>query len=1138
MEPYNQLIKTLDRFIRRFYLNQLLRGGIFLLTGIAALILILSLSEYFFYLHSWMKISILSIITLITFYALIFWVIRPLLGMQRIGKIISREQAATIIGRFFPEVKDKLLNILQLHEQSHAGESAELAIAGIEQKAAQLTVLPLLNAVNLKNNKRYLIWLIPSILLIGGIAIIWPQVFKDSAFRLSQPTKNFYPPAPFQFVLTNKNLQVPLNGHYKIQLSIVGKKLPAQVSVVIEGQGLIMKPEVKDKYSYTLNHVTANTKFYFTAAGFRSADYELNILERPQLEKLVLQLNYPPYTRLKEETQQGFSNISVPEGTRLAWQLTTKNTEEMDIRFPGNNRIILRDKNNNNSWTYTMSAKADSTITFILSNLKLPHFDSLSYNLHVIKDNAPQVSAHQDKDTISGRQILLTGIASDDYGLSKLHFHYAISNPDHTLLEEHSIPIQPTHDAKSLNYSYYFDVGHFHLMPGQILNYYIAAWDNDAIHGPKKGISELFSYRQKNNTQLEKAIQENNMAINQQISNSTDKVENINKDIEKFREQMLQTPGMSWEQQNQLKSLTEKQEALQDKINALKRRFEQQQRQSEEKQYSENIKEKQKELEKQLDKVQNKDLADMIKKLQEMLQQKNKDNTFQQLKQWQEQNKLFQMDMERIQALMKQLALQMKMEDLAQKAKDLAKAQNRLADQTNNPKENASNLNNEQKELAKQLDDLMKNDLQELDKANQGTENPQDLTAPEEEGQQAQQEMQNSRNSLNQNQRNKAGSQQKNAAQNLEQMSASLMKMAGGMDMQIVDINIKATRQLLSNLIRYSFAQEDLLKAEKEVVTNQQIFDKQLEKQHTLKQNSEMIKDSLFSLSKRIFQLAPSINKETSELTGNLDKALSYLEDRRIREARVSQQFAMSNANNLALMLDETLSHLMQMQMQAQGQQGGQGMPSSGKPGAKGKGNSPGQMMQDIITGQQQMGKGMSQMQGQGQKGQSGQSGKGQQQGQNGDGKENGGSGDKQAERLVRLTQQQAEIRNMMQDLSSMLNSQGNGQNSRLIKEIQKAMNQNETDLVNRRLNTTLFQRQQEIMTRLLQAQDAIRNQEQDNKRIAETANDVPPPMPPELKEIMEKRKAFLESYQTIPASLNPFYKQMTEQYQKQINGQ
>lgn len=1130
---YTKLIESLDRFIRRYYLNKLVRGCLVLLIGIAAIVLILSLSEYFLFLRSWLKISILSLVAFIVFYALVFGVLRPLLHMQRIGKLISREQAAIIIGRFFPEIKDKLGNILQLKQDIYSGESEELALESIEQKSKQLSGFKFVNAVDLKKNRDFVKWLLPLVVILGTIGFFWPQVFKDAAFRFSKPTVSFYPPAPFQFILKNSKLLAPANGDYQINVKVQGEKLPETVQLVVNGQALTMDKATGGNYSYTIHNVSLNVLFYFQAAGFRSAGFELQVVRRPQLDKITLGLQFPAYTGLKAQQLEGFSIISVPEGTRLSWQLQTKSTRRIRLRFSGNKQVMLPHSNAGASWTYTMLAKQDSLLTFFLSGDKLPDFDSLSYSLQVIPDNPPSVTAAVDKDSISGRKILVTGMASDDYGISRLNFHYTILDPSHKIIEDKVVPVQAARSQKRINYNYYFDLNEFHLLPGQIMNYYFEAWDNDAIHGSKKGISEIFSYYQNTKKQLEQAIQENNLAINQQISNSTKAVDHINQDVEKFREQMLQSPGMSWEQQNQLKSLTERQESLQDKVNALKRRFDQQQRQSQERQYSEQIKEKQQELARQLDKVQNKDLAEMMKKLQEMLRQKNKDHTFEQLKQWQEQNKLFQMDMERIQALMKQLALQMKMEDLAQKAKDLAAAQRRLAEKSMTNSDSKKNVDQPQKDLAKQLDDLMTKDFSELEKANRETENPQDLSVPKQEGQQAQQQMQNS---LNQNNSSQSGKQQQNAAQNLEQMSAALMKMAGGMDMKMVDINIKATRQLLTNLIRYSFAQEDLIKSEKPVPVNAKVFNQHLQTQQVLKQNTEMIKDSLFSLSKRIFQLAPSINKETSELTGNIDQALSLLENRRVMDARVSQQFAMANANNLALMLDETLRHLMQMQMQAKGQQGGKGMPSSGQSGQKGQGSSAGQMMKDIITGQQQMGKGLSQMQGQSPDG-SASGNKAGRQGQNGNSSENGGSGEKQAEMLARLAQQQAEIRNMMQELSSMLNSEGNGKNAALIKEIQKSMNQNETDLVNRRLQPDLFKRQQAIMTRLLKAQDAIRNQEQDNKRLAETAGDTAPAMPPELKEVLEKRKTFLESYQTIPANLSPFYRQMTEKYQKEIGG-
>jgi len=471
---------------------------------------------------------------------------------------------------------------------------------------------------------------------------------------------------------------------------------------------------------------------------------------------------------------------------------------------------------------------------------------------------------------------------------------------------------------------------------------------------------------------------------------------------------------------------------------------------------------------------------------------------------------------------------------MAAKAEALAKKQSDLSQQTKQKSQSAQAISQQQQELKKQLDELMNKDFAEAKKANDATENPQDLSKAQQAGKDAGDNMQNSQNNLQQGQMQPAGQQQQKAADKLSEMAANLSKMAGGMDMQMVNINIRAVRQLLTNLLRFSFDQEKLMRSEQNVLANLTSLQEHSATQHRLKENANMIKDSLFALSKRVFQLAPAINKETSQLSEHLTDALSSLENRRIGQARVAQQYAMTNANNLALMLDETLRNLMQMQ--SQGQQSGSGSPSpTGKPQSQGRGSSPGQMMKDIITGQQQLGKGMSQMQGKGdQGGQQGQSG--QQQGQQGqNGKESGGNGNQQAEKLAELAQQQAQLRQMMQDVSGMLNSQGNGQNAGLIKEIQKAMNQNEVDFVNRRLNSELIKRQQKIMTRLLQAQDAIRNQETDNKRLAETAKDIHPPMPPELKAVLEQRKAFLESYQTIPATLNPFYKQMTDKYRKEI---
>jgi hypothetical protein len=96
--------------------------------------------------------------------ALFFFINRialPLFSMLKLGKRISYAQASSIIGKHFPDVDDKLLNTLQLHEQlkSHAG--SDLLQASIAQRMKALTPVPFVKAIDTSNNKKYLRYFIP-----------------------------------------------------------------------------------------------------------------------------------------------------------------------------------------------------------------------------------------------------------------------------------------------------------------------------------------------------------------------------------------------------------------------------------------------------------------------------------------------------------------------------------------------------------------------------------------------------------------------------------------------------------------------------------------------------------------------------------------------------------------------------------------------------------------------------------------------------------------------------------------------------------------------------------------------------------------------------------------------------------------
>jgi hypothetical protein len=675
----------------------------------------------------------------------------------------------------------------------------------------------------------------------------------------------------------------------------------------------------------------------------------------------------------------------------------------------------------------------------------------------------------------------------------------------------------------------------------------------------------FFMYDEK---QIDSAINENSRQINSGISSSASKTQQLQNDYKDAQSKMLQSENMDWEQQQSLQEMMKKQMELKTQLENTKQRFEEQMQQSEQKKYSDEIKEKQKDLDKQLDNLLNDELKEQMKKLQELMQKLNKEQAMETMAKMQQDNKLFKMDMQRMQELMKKLEMQMHMEDMANKMDDLARKERDLQAKTERAeKEEAANgqkdiakdgaqkdaqgkdkptaeskeqkskndaLAKEQKDIKDKLDKAMKEELKEAQKLAKETKQKDRMEDEEKQGNDAGKDMQESEEELGKKENKKASKAQDNAAKNLESMAKSLRKKSSGMDIDQIELDIKATRQILSNLIRLSFDQEDLMENVRKTSTASQAYITNQEEQNRLYGNSRMIRDSLFELSKRVEKLSATVNKETTSLEQNMKRAVDALENRMVSAAITDEQYVMTHTNNLALMLNEILSKLMQMENQAK-QPGGDG--SCSKPGGAKPSSGPGKQLSDIITEQQQLGESMQKMQKDGQKpgGTKGQKpGEGQGQGESGG--EKGEKGDKNegeygsSEQLARMAQQQAALRRKIQELSSLLNSKGMG-NSKELREVEQKMDKNETDLVNRKLNNELMLRQKDITTRLLEVEKAVRDQEQDNKRSSNSAQDLSRPVPPALQKYITDQRQLLELYKTVPPQLKPYYKEMVDNY-------
>lgn len=1153
MSPYQSLIAKLDQFIRKYYTNKLLKGLLVFCLCLLSVFIVLVVSEYYLYFPVALKLSLLVFFSLLAASAFIVWVIIPILQIRKIGKVISSEQGASIIGAHFPDVADKLLNVLQLKQIADA-QQTDLIIASIEQKAAQISVVPFTKAVDFSKNKKYLYWVFIPIGLLLLLAIIAPQILKNGTFRLMNPTEHFEAPAPFKFVVQNSNLETVMYQSFTVEVRLVGDKIPEQVQIVVGGEALLMTKQANGNYTYTFNRIQQPTTFHFNAAGYSSKPYTIAIAEYPSVTAVQLSINYPPHLKMQNETRSSLSDLQLPEGTVLEWTITTNYTDE--LYFIWKDSIWYPASQKQNIFTYTTTIRDDGGYKMLFKNLTSKYADSLSYNIAVIKDRAPDLQITQKVDSILGQQVVLAGQVSDDHGIARLDFVYEVVNTQQQVQKTIKVDL-PISNKLLSPINYYFDAGGIQLKEGEFLRYYIQACDNDAVNGGKCVTSSMFTFKQPDAKNVDSSLQKNAEQMNKSLAQTAKQSQAFEQNMQQMKEQLLQSQGMDWQQQQQMQEMLKQQEQLKKDMEAVRKRFEEQQKQSEKLELSENLQQKQEELKKQLDNLVDNELKRQLDKLQNLMQEKNKDQAVQKMQQMEQDNKLFNMNLERVQELIKKLELQLDMERVAQKLDALVEKQENLIQKTEQ-ESNIASLEKEQKDIQNALEDIVSKDIADLSKKELEA-NAKDKVADDmaKLGEDASDEMEQSSKSMKENKKSNSSSSQQKAKQKMQQMSKSFQESSDGMDAEQIELDIKATRQILTNLLRYSFEQEKLIERTKMVSASSPLYVDINKEQGQLGTTSKIIKDSLFALSKRVFQIATTVNKETSELDANIKKATMALQNRQTPSALIAQQSAMTNANNLALILNELLSNLMSDQQQAQsgdkdggdqGSKGQKGAPGQGSQGKKGQGQGQsgmGNTMKDIITKQESLGQGMQKAQGG--KGQQGEGkgegqGKGQGQGQSGEGgSSGGGSGSGQqgeygdAKELARLAREQALLRQQLQQLATMLNSKGVKGVNKSMAELQDLMDKNETDLVNRRLSKDLLLRQQQILNKMLEAENAIRDQEEDNKRQGEKGKDIQRPIPAELKDYMKKQDQLYEQYKSTPPTLKPFYKRINEQYLNQV---
>ena len=1095
---YESLLKKIDEFIKKFYLNQILRGSIYVATALLALYVLVFLSIYYLNPSIAYKTFIFYAYLLIGISLIAWFIFKPLLAMLKLGKHLTLDEASVIIGNHFADIKDKLLNTLQLHQLSESRpENNQLILASIDQKILELKPVPFYSAVRINDNRKYLKYLFIPLSIIILVALIAPAILKEGTNSFIKYDEYIAPQAPFNFSLLNKNLTLTQGDDLTLNLKLTGNEFPADVYVEDGKNTYKLEKESISRFNYSLKNIQTDKRLMFKGGGFSSSVFTINVKPRPELLSATASLIYPSYLGKKPETIVNAGDMLIPEGTKVTWNLKTAKSNAL-IFVLNNNSHLLDIENDKSSFNAVIKNNAKYSIT--PKNQFVSIKDSLSHQITVIKDQSPGISVEEKSDSTSTKAVYFTGQITDDYGFSRLSFKYNIKE-NNRIISTTTKNIPVNNKQTDNPFFFFWDLKTLDVKPGQEIEYYFEVADNDGVNGPKTTRSEIKTFRPATKKETADLVDANSAVLKQKIQSAIKLASTIEKESKKVAENLIDKKQISFEDKKQIEQLLDKQKQLEEAvkdIKALNEKNSQQQKENQEQ--TEELQEKQKQIKELFDNVLDEKTKQLLEKLQQLMNERNKDQTQNQLSKMQLDNKTLKNELDRILELYKQLEFDQSLQNNLDRLDELAKQQKELAEQTKNKKDD--NAKEKQNALNIKMDDLKK-DLKKLEEKNQALDQPNPFENPEKETDEIQKDQQDAKDALDKSDTQKASEKQKKASEEMSKLSKK-MKDAQQQDEEMENnVNAKELRRLLENLLNTSFEQEKVMLALKRMTAADPAYTTNVQKQRTIKDNLKTIADSLYSLSKRVPQIESTVNEEMNKINFNLDKSLESLGDRRTAEANRYQQFTMTSINNLTLMLSEALNQLQNAQKNAK----------SGK-GKKKQG------MKELSKMQEQLNKNMQKAKEQMQK-------SGENQGTVGKGE--------MSKEFGKMAQQQQMIRQALEKINREDNKDGTGKMGNLNEAI-KEMKQTESDLVNKKLQQETMNRQKELLTKMLEAEKAERDQEEDSKRESKAAGSFPPSYKKMIDAYNKQFQNGNDVLQKLPPSLNYYYKNKIAEYLKGLN--
>ena len=1124
---YKEITQRLSGVRAKEHRNALFYGIIatFIVTVIASLIAVII--EQLASFDTTGRTIVVVIVSVITAGSIGVFVAPPLLRLFGILSSEDNHSTAVKVGKHFPHIQDRLIDAIQMYEKRDilgSYYSIELIDASFNDLVALIQPIDFKDAVSdasIRKIRKFALYGVGVFLLVF---VLSPSGFLNSLNRLSHFNQSFASTLPIQFSVEPGNLEVVRGENVPIVIRTSGKPVKT-IELLTRGEGQkdfdkqILSHNPNGTFQTTINNIKNTTEYYAGVDEITSEKFKISVLDRPLVRTFQLTVTPPAYTRIpQKQMDENTGDINVYPGTQIDTRLlTSKEISSAEILFSDSTTLPFSVDAMEGKASFV--AKNNRSYHFVLTdNSGLHNSDPIEYTIRMIPDEFPTieiVEPGKSVDLNESMNIPLLISIKDDFGFSKLRLAYRLAQSKFVQATEEFTYIDlPFAKASrtSADVPYQWDLARLNLVPEDVVTYYVEVFDNDNISGPKSSKSEMYIARFPSLEEVFSDVSQTHQESLESMQSVAKETQQLAKDMEQLQRDLKKPNQNDWQNQKKAEDMVKRYDAMKQQLEETAKKMDEMVSKMEEnKLLSDKTMDKYNEMQKLLDQLRTPELMEALKKLQEKMkgQQMTQDDVKQAMEKMKANEDAFRKGLERMIELLKRIHIEQKIDELVKRAEQMLKQQEKLKDQTaqtkSGDKEKQNNLAKQQEDLQKQAEQMQKeaSDLSEkmeefpkempLNQMKKAEESMKKKNTPS--------KMKKSSEQMQAGDMQGSEQSQEQAEEDTKEFRDQMKEVQNALESKQKQQVLNEMKKQLDNILELSKRQEELKDETKGLDPNSQRFRESAQQQNDLMNDVSSVANAMGELSKKTFAVNPSMGKDIGDAMQQMSSAMEQMENRNPGGAGQQQSGAMGSLNQAAMQMQNALNGMMK------GGKSGGGMGMSGLMSQLGQ-MAGGQSGLNKST-QDAMG-----MQGE------------------------GGMSQQQAAEYKRLGGQQAALQKSMEQLSE--EAKKSEDFSKLLGDldrIAKEMAEVQSDLVQGNVNPETVQKQERILSRLLDSQRSQCEKDFEKRRKAEAGKEYEHSSPAGLDLTTQEGKNKLreELLKVLEGKYSKDYEDLIRKYFEQL---